>query len=363
MTAPSLDALLRRPQFRLPPAEKAAAMLAGLGRLVALHRQRCPAYDRLLDVFHPGLGRPLDLVDVPFLPVGLFKSHTLRSISADEEFRRLHSSGTTGQARSEVILDRTTARLQARALAAVMTTLLGPRRLPMLIVDHEGLLRGTEAASARAAGVLGMMTFGRDHLFALDEDLQLRHDALQAWLAAHRGGPVLVFGFTFLLWRRLLQPLRAAAEHLDLPDALVVHGGGWKKLQDAAVDRATLQATVRATLGTDRVHDFYGMVEQTGSIFLEGPDGLLHAPDFAEVIVREPGSWRPLPPGEPGVIQVLSLIPHSYPGHSILTEDLGVVHEEQGTPDGAWGGRRLEVLGRVPRAEQRGCSDTLQGVA
>ncbi|RME25829.1 MAG: acyl-protein synthetase [Deltaproteobacteria bacterium] len=351
---------MTRPQFRLSAADKAAAMRAGLNRLVRHHRRHCPAYARLLDVFHPGFDHAERLADLPFLPVGLFRTHTLCSVPPSRAYRRLRSSGTTGGGRSEVVLDRATARLQARALAAVMTTLLGPRRRPMLIVDHEGLLRGGEADSARAAGILGMMTFGRDHLFVLDDDLALRWEPLQRWLDAHRDEPVLVFGFTFLLWRYLLQRLQAAGRSLRLSDAIVVHGGGWKKLIAEAVDRPTLHEVARSTLGRVRVHDFYGMVEQTGSVFLEGPDGLLHAPDFAEVIVREPGSWRPLPPGEPGVIQVLSLVPHSYPGHSLLTEDIGVVHDAAPTADGAWGGRRLQVLGRVPRAVLRGCSDTHQ---
>jgi hypothetical protein len=44
----------------------------------------------------------------------------------------------------------------------------------------------------------------------------------------------------------------------------------------------------------------------------------------------------------------------------LLTEDLGVVH---GIDDGDWPGKRFSVLGRLPRAEARGCSDTYQGAA
>ena len=59
------------------------------------------------------------------------------------------------------------------------------------------------------------------------------------------------------------------------------------------------------------------------------------------------------------MIQVVSCLPTSYPGHSLLTEDLGVI---RGTdrPDLELRGRCFEVLGRVPRAELRGCSDTFE---
>ena len=60
--------------------------------------------------------------------------------------------------------------------------------------------------------------------------------------------------------------------------------------------------------------------------------------------------------GAPGVLQVLSLLPLSYPGHSVLTEDLGIIH---GIDDSSGGrhGKYFSVLGRIPKAELRGCSD------
>jgi hypothetical protein len=101
------------------------------------------------------------------------------------------------------------------------------------------------------------------------------------------------------------------------------------------------------------------MVEQIGTIFLEGPDGdSLYCPDFADVIIRDPVTWAEQPVGEPGLVEVVSTLPHSYPGHVLLTEDLGVV---SGVDDGAWPGKRLRILGRLPRAEARGCSDTFTG--
>jgi hypothetical protein len=126
-------------------------------------------------------------------------------------------------------------------------------------------------------------------------------------------------------------------------------------LQDEAVGNAEFKAVARERAGIGSVHNFYGMVEQTGSVFLEGDDGFLYPPNFSEVIIRDPLTWRPQPDGQPGVVEVMSVLPHSYPGHVLLTEDLGVVH---GVGAGPWHGKQLEILGRVPRSELRGCSDT-----
>ena len=88
---------------------------------------------------------------------------------------------------------------------------------------------------------------------------------------------------------------------------------------------------------------------------------MLYAPAFADVVIRDPVTWKPVQPGGTGVIEVVSLLPRSYPGHALLTEDLG---ELVGVDDGpVWKGNRFRVLGRVPLAEVRGCSDTYEPVA
>ena len=64
--------------------------------------------------------------------------------------------------------------------------------------------------------------------------------------------------------------------------------------------------------------------------------------------------------GEQGIVQVLSPLPGSYPGHSLLTEDTGVLLGEDDCPCGRLG-KYFSIIGRIPRAEIRGCSDTYEG--
>jgi len=132
-------------------------------------------------------------------------------------------------------------------------------------------------------------------------------------------------------------------------------------MQEQAVDSDTFRSRLRTSHGLERVNDFYGMVEQIGTLFVEGDDHLLHPPAFGNVIIRDPVTWQPCPTGTPGLIQVQSLIPLSYPGHSLLTEDIGVIESRQGTPRFSTPGFR--VLGRVKKAELRGCSDVIATTA
>ena len=57
-----------------------------------------------------------------------------------------------------------------------------------------------------------------------------------------------------------------------------------------------------------------------------------------------------------GLMQVLSLLPLSYPGHNLLTEDLGILKGEDDCKCGRLG-KYFEIIGRVPGTDVRGCSD------
>jgi hypothetical protein len=296
------------------------------------------------------------LDQVPYLPVALFKERLLSSLPESEVFRILESSGTTGQSPSRIVLDRETAQMQTLALSRIMTHVLGPNRLPMILVETANLIRDRRQFNARAAGVLGMMNFGRDHFYALDDELNLRTEELKRFLAKHGSAPFLIFGFTFLVWSRLYRSLEDQA--VDLSNGILIHSGGWKKLLEDAVTPEEFRRAFGARTGLTKIYNFYGMVEQVGSVFLEGEDGYLYAPNFADVIIRDPRTFAPLPEGKTGLVQTLSTLPSSYPGHSLLTEDLGVIHSSGVSSCGRMG-KAFSILGRIPRAELRGCSDVI----
>ncbi len=355
--AEALADLLAVPQYTRPQAIKSEMLREGLAALTAHHLAASEPYARLVDAMFPRARHGIaSLVDVPWVPVGLFKSHQLQSIADADIATVLVSSGTTGQQPSRIVLDRDAAAQQRTALASIMGTLLGPKRLPMLVIDTPSIIKGRGALSARGAGVLGMMTFGAAHAFALDDALVPQQEVIARFLERYGHAPFLMFGFTFLAWQALVEQMPAGS--MDLSQGILVHSGGWKKLIERSVSDVVFKDRLREHTGLTRVHNFYGMVEQIGGVFLEGDDGLLYPPDFADVVIRDPRTLDMVPHGTEGVIQVVSLLPRSYPGHSILTEDRGViVHED--APGASRCGKGFRVLGRVPRAELRGCSDVI----
>lgn len=352
----SLEELLKQPPYSLPQADKEKMLLHELTTLGEHHRAHCNEYDRLCRMLFPDAGAAASLDELPYLPVGLFKERLLSSVAEDQVFKVLLSSGTTGQSPSRITLDRETSQSQTRALSRIMTQVLGPERLPMLLIESPELVRDRNQFNARVAGLLGMMNFGRYHCYALGADLQPRVAEIREFLERFGNQKFLIFGFTFLVWSAFLEQVKDLG--LDLSNGILIHSGGWKKLQDQAVTPDEFRRAFFASTGLTRIYNFYGMVEQVGSIFLEGDNGYFYPPSFADIIIRDPYSFEVLPTGQPGLVEVMSLLPRSYPGHILLTEDLGVIH----AIDPAGGNRKgkaFSILGRVPRAELRGCSDVI----
>ena len=347
------DRLLEAPPYSLRQGEKERLLLAGLNELTRFHYEKCRDYARILDAAWGGLGSYGAIEDVPFLPVGLFKERELSS--TDGPHIVLQSSGTSGQVPSRIVVDPETSTRQSRALIATFRPILGDRRLPFLAIDTRDVLKPTNL-TARGAGVLGMMKFGAKATFALSPTLETDLKTVRDFVAAHGGAPFLIFGFTFLVWTKLYEEFRDG--ELDLSNAILVHSGGWKKMEERKVPNAEFREALRSRFNLTRIYNFYGFVEQIGSMFVEGPDGLLYPPNFTDVIVRKAGSWEPASLGEEGVLQVVSLLPGSYPGHSVLTEDTGRILAVDNGAEGRFG-KAIAVTGRVEKAELRGCSDVV----
>jgi hypothetical protein len=350
-----VDDLLNIPQFSLHQTEKDKAMLVLMKALYEHHVANSVAYKEICTrVF----GTKVDfktIKDLPFIPVSAFKNHQLMSINEGDIFKVLSSSGTTGQTVSRIYLDKYTARLQSVALSKIISHVVGPQRLPMLVIDSKAVFANKLSFSARGAGILGLAPFGKDHTYVLNENFEPDEAVLKGFLEKYDGQRIFIFGFTFMVWQ-FLQKANFDKKY-DLSNAILMHSGGWKKLIDMAVDNTTFRLRLKEKFNLEHIYNYYGMVEQVGSVFMENQNGYLHAPNFADVIIRNPVDFSVQPIGQPGLIQVISALPKSYPGHSLLTEDIGVLEGVDDSQDG-WKGKYFRILGRAKKAELRGCSDT-----
>jgi len=98
------------------------------------------------------------------------------------------------------------------------------------------------------------------------------------------------------------------------------------------------------------------MVESVGVVYPDCSEGNKHAPGFGDVIVRNPLTLEPVAAGETGIVQVCSVLPTSFPGNLLLTEDVAKVIAYDGCPCGRRG-ISFRFAGRIPKSELRGCGN------
>jgi len=280
------------------------------------HIDSCPPFAALCDRFDPDMA----LEELPFIPARLFKRLDLCSVPADQIVRWVESSGTSGKP-SRVALDRSTLMAQQRHLLSQLADLLGNRRLPFwLFADPEMGEGGT--LTARSAAMRGFL-LAASSVTTLDERLPPTSE------------PAVVLGYTHQFWNQL--------PRCDLSQATLIHFGGWKRLK--GVSRADFLAHIQERTGAGRVIDLYGFTEQLGIVYPDLGSGVRKIPQQSRLIVRDPYTLKPLPGGEVGLLQFLTPMPRSYPGISVLLDDLGRKHSSD----------TFEVIGRAKGSEVRGC--------
>lgn len=329
-------------------------LLNQLENLTRQHLEKCDEYRHFIQSIFPTWNskRPENL---PYLPVRAFKEFDLKSISEEQIFKVMTSSGTTGQP-SRIFLDKDTAHSQTRTLVEIFSDTFGKGRFPMLVIDCERTVKDRANFSARTAAINGFSTFSRGRAFALNDDMSLNLSAIRSFLDAHADKQIFMFGFTFLIWSAFTRALAQEGVKLDLKNAFLLHGGGWKKLESENISDGQFKELFAQTTGCTNVRNYYGMIEQTGTIFMECAHGNMHASKQSDVLIRDMVTHQPLGHHNQGLIQVMSGIQSSYPGHSILTEDVGITLPASTCPCGS-SGTIVKIHGRLQSAEVRGCSD------
>lgn len=354
------DEIINIPPYSLEKEEKSKLLTERLIELTKMHQAKCKEYSKMLEAENFDIDKINSYYDLPFLPVRLFKELSLKSVPEDDVFKTMTSSGTSGQAVSKIYLDRITSFNQQKTMVKIVNEFTGSSRMPMIILDCPSVVKNRAMFSARGAGILGFSIFGAKKIYALDDDMKLDVEGLKEFLNKFKGRRIFMFGFTFMVWQHFYKELVRLKEEgitFDLSNGVLIHGGGWKKLVSEAVSHEEFHQRLKEICGLNHIHDYYGMVEQTGCIYMQCEYGHLHASIFSDVIIRKPEDFSICNPGERGIIQVVSTIPESYPGHSLITEDEGMLLGEDDCPCGRKG-KYFKIFGRLKNAEIRGCSDT-----
>ena len=326
-------------------------------QLTKFHYKNCKAYKKFLDFINFGFNNDLSLDELPFLTTRIFKDYELISVKKNKIKKVLSSSGTTSSSVSKIFLDSVNSLNQVKVLSKIMSSFIGNKRLPLLIIDSKKTITDRKFFNARGAAILGFSIFGKNITYALDDNMNLNIEIVMNFLKKNNY-KVIIFGFTSIIWSYFILKLKEKKIYMKLHNSILIHGGGWKKLENLKISNHKFRKTIKKYCNIIKVHNYYGMVEQTGTIFIECEYENLHASIFSEILIRRTDlSLSRL--REKGLVQLMSLIPSSYPGHNILTEDYG---EIIGIDDCKCGrlGKYFKIYGRIKKSEVRGCSDAYQ---
>lgn len=344
----SIDALLTLPPYATADRHP---FLQAMHDALRYHAEASQAFHRFLDSNKVDAVQDRSIEAFPFLPIAIFKEMELVTGDPSRIKKKIRSSSTTGNKPSVICLDQTTIDRQRKALTQIMADAIGADRRPFLVLDAEDIVKASgQDVSSRGSAIRGFLPFTKETHFLLQEDLSLRPNIPEI-------PDAILFGFTWVVYQ-VMQTLKKEGRKIRAQKLL--HIGGWKKLRDLAVTKEAFNALAADVFEIPHagVIDIYGMTEQLGTIYPDCPEGVKHVPIYADVLVRNPADLREQPERESGLLQFLTPLPSSYPGISILTDDVGVVRGLDGCPCGRRG-KFFIFQKRHEEAELKGCGDTL----
>lgn len=268
---------------------------------------------------------------IPFLPIGFFKTHEVRTGSFDPEII-FHSSTTTGMQPSRHLVKDL--RLYRKSFTEGFRFFYGdPAQYVILALLPHYLERDNSSLVFMVHEL--MQSSGQPENGFYLYDYPALYQTLQH--LKNQRKKVILFGVTFALLDF------AELYRIDFPGLIIMETGGMKGrgkelVKEEAHDR------IRQAFGVDAVHSEYGMCELLSQAYSYGNNVFL-TPPWMKVILRD--EKDPLFYSEhleTGVVNIIDLA-NIYSCSFIASDDLGRKRQE-GT----------EILGRTDQAEIRGCN-------
>ncbi len=337
--------------FSLTRNQKDKWYLKNIKKLTNYHIKKSKDYKKICNQLFNKNANWNNIDNLPYLHVSAFKNFEIKSADSSKITSTYKSSGTSSSKKSKIFFDQKTSLLQTQALKKIFSKILYNKK-KLFIVDSKENIEIRNSFSAKSAATNGFAINFPKKEYLLNSNNEIK---LNNILKINNSKNFVIFGFTSQIWFNLVQNLKKRKIKIKKNNGIVIHGGGWKKLHDKAISNKSFKKELKEILGVKNVYNYYGMMEQTGSVFLECEYGFFHSSIFSDVIFRDK-NLNTCSIKEKGLVQIMSLLPLSYPGHNILSEDLGRLEGIDNCKCGRQG-KYFSILGRVPNSELRGCSD------
>ncbi len=273
---------------------------------------------------------------IPFLPIGFFKTHKIlhQNALAEEKFL---SSGTTGTTPSVHYVPDL--KFYERCFKQAFTRIYGPVEQYVVLALLPSYLERTGSSLVYMANALIQASGHPSSGFYLDQLQDLR--ALMHKLSA-AGQRILLLGVSYaLLDLAQLGPW-------ELPQSTIIMETGGMKGKRAEWTKAALHQELSKKFGLTQIHSEYGMTELMSQAYAT-KEGKFITPPWMRVLTRDPEDPMTLIQERTGGINIIDLA-NVYSCAFIATQDLG---KTQG--DG-----HFSLLGRFDHSDIRGCNLLLE---
>ncbi len=292
---------------------------------------RCAPYGEYLACIGVRAEEVRTLQQIPFLPIGLFKSHNIYCGKGAPE-AVFTSSATTGMTCSRHPM-RSLA-LYEQAFRASFRTFYGdPAHWSLYALLPNYLRRKGSSLVYMADRLIADCGSGG---FYLDD-----FERLLADMAADPK-PKILLGVSYALWD--------LAERYApwLTGTTVMETGGMKGYREE-IAKAEFHRILCEAFGVEQIHSEYGMAELTSQAYSQGGNRF-RTPAWMRVVARDVNDpFALLPLDARGGLNIIDLA-NFWSCAFIQTEDVGTVHA-----DGSF-----EIEGRIARSDIRGCNLLVQ---
>jgi hypothetical protein len=276
-------------------------------------------------------GRVSTLTDIPFLPVGFFKSHNVSATSFEPE-AVFESSGTTQTVNSRHFIKDLS--LYRQSFLSAWRQFYGPVQDWCIIGLLPSYLERKNSSLVVMVDELVRQSNHPERGFYLYEHEKLAA-TLQQLEAA--GQKTMLIGVTFALLD--------FAEKFSMPLSFttIMETGGMKGRR-REMTRPEVHGILQKAFSTKNIHSEYGMTELLSQAYSTA-NGLFQSPPWMKILVRQEDDPFDVRTTGSGVLNVIDLA-NIYSCSFIATDDIGKVFADSS----------FEVQGRTDNSDIRGCS-------
>ncbi len=291
-----------------------------------------PIYQQYLQYLSIQIESITTIQQIPFMPIELFKKHSIISGKGNIQ-KTFSSSGTTGSQTSQHhLLDL---QLYERSflhafqhfygkpedycILALLPAYLERQGSSLVYMAHQLIKRSGHPESGFYLHNYGALA---DTLYKLEEKRQ----------------STLLLGVSFALWD-LSEQYPMPLEHTTIMET-----GGMKGRRKEII-REELHRIYQSAFGVENIHSEYGMTELLSQAYSRG-EGIFRCPPWMKVVAREvTDPFHILPAKQTGILNIIDLA-NVHSCAFLATSDLGKCFS-----DGSF-----EVLGRMDSSDIRGCN-------